>query len=358
MTEHQSYLVDAASSSSRLEAPESNQQFAADCAGRSIRDENRTAILFRHSGWEADRCRMAESFARTRQPNARTEAFHACGYHAYVLQNADDPDHYRVAGSCCRDRFCLPCAHERSAIIAGNVTELLGDREIRFLTLTIKTDDEPLTESLDKLYDAFQALRRRQFWKRHVTGGVAFMELKYSHKGHRWHPHLHCLIEGTWLDKKRLQSLWYEITGDSWIVDIRRPANNNTVAAYVTKYASKPFNTSFTRTPVLLDEAVMAMKGRKLCITFGRWRGKLLTAVPSDGVWIQVGPLSDIIQRAANGHAGCCAIMASLTDRDLTSIYERAPPGKPTSSSLPPPDTQCDWFGAWQADGTYKYRND
>lgn len=354
MTEHEAYLHDVAVISSRLEAPESNRTVREYRAGRSILGEVRLGVCFRHSGWQDDRKRVAEALARTDQPEHRTEAFSDCGQEAYVLRNVDDPSQYRIVGSGCRDRFCLPCATERSYVIANNVIDLIAHKEIRFLTLTIKTDSEPLTESLDKLYRSFQALRRRAIWTRNVFGGVAFLELKRSTKSHRWHPHLHCLIEGRWIEQRKLSSVWHTITGDSFVVDIRRPASNDTVARYVTKYASKPFNNSFVRQPPLLDEAILAMRGRKLCITFGRWRGKLLTATPREGTWQHVGSLERIITKAASGNIEARAIMEALTNADLTPIYERAPPWDEPDRTPKLTDRQLDWLGIWGRDGTFR----
>lgn len=342
--------------SSRLDSPEVESQRRECTAGRAIDSESRTPVLFRHSGWTRTRKLVAEALARTEQSTARRDEFESCGLFAFVLRSLDDPDKYRIAGSCCRDRFCIPCATERSCIIASNVIEIIGDREVRFLTLTIKTHAEPLVDQLDKLYRSFQALRRRRIWTQNVHGGVAFLELKWSDSGERWHPHLHCLIEGTWIDKKRLQTTWREITGDSFVVDIRRPKTASSVTRYVTKYASKPMNTTFCNRPNLLDEAILALAGRKLCVTFGRWRGKLLTATPAEGSWERIGSLEHFISFAADGNVEAIAILAALTDRDLTDLLARAPPIMRTEVLTPQADRQQDFFGTWRADGTFTYR--
>lgn len=342
--------------SSFLEAPESKAQHAIDTAGLLVCNEARTSVLFRHSGWFGDRKRIAEALARTDQPTARQEAYRDCGDQAFVLRNVEDPSRYRVAGSCCKDRFCLPCATERSTLIAANVVDLAAGKELRFLTLTIKTNDEPLTDQLDKLYRSFQALRRRAVWTKAVTGGAAFLELKRSSKSDRWHPHLHCLLEGRWIDRKELVRAWYEITTDSFILDIRPIHNTEHAARYVTKYASKPFNASYVRRPDLLDEAIVALKGRKLAVTFGNWRGLLMTARPPDGTWELVAPLHSIIQRAAAGNIECRAIMECLTDRDLAPIYERAPPIEPIPLKPRLTASQLNFFGTWDANGSFVFR--
>lgn len=357
MVDHHPYL-DRVYYSSPVQALERESQAKQNRAGRSISSPAFLSVDFRHSGWKGDRERVMRSFVRTHQKLSRMDEFRTCGSHAYVLQNADDPSDYRLAGSACHDRFCVPCATERSYVIAGNVNRIIADREVRFLTLTIKTDDMPLADALDKLYKSFQALRRRAFWTKAVTGGVAFCEIKWIKATSRWHPHLHCLIEGTWIDQKEIKHAWHAITGDSFIVDIRMPGSSTAVARYVAKYASKPLNTSFSRDDELLDEAILAMAGRKLAITFGRWRGELLTQTKTEGTWINLGSLESMIAAAASGPGRARDIIESLTDRDLSDLYERAPPWKPMRARPPANDGQATFFGVWLANGSYRYRYD
>lgn len=342
---------------SRLEALETDWQDDIARAGRRIHIERRGAVLFRHSGWTRNRSLIAIALHRTRQTLSRRTLFQDCGSQAWVLKSIEPPIEYRIAGSSCRDRFCVPCATERSCVITGNVLDLIRGRQIRFLTITIKTTNEPLATSLDKLYDSFQRLRRRKLWLNGVDGGVAFLENKWSDTGNRWHPHLHCLIEGRYIDKSQLQRAWLEITGDSWIVDIRRPPNNEGVTRYVTKYAGKPFNNTFLNRPRLLDEAILAMAGRKLALTFGRWRGMLLTATPDLGCWEPIASLQSVLDRAAHGNADCNRILRYLTNRDLADIFARSPPPDPQPEQKPNPPVQLDWFAVWQHDGTFQYPN-
>lgn len=238
--------------------------------------------------------------------------------------------------------------------MTGNVLDLLRGKEIRFLTLTIKTGTEPLAESLDKLYTAFQKLRRRAIWTRGVDGGVAFLENKWSQSAQRWHPHLHCLLEGRYIDKSRLAHAWFEVTGDSFIIDIRRPPNNESVARYVTKYAGKPFNNSFLNRPALLDEAILALRGRKLALTFGRWRGLKLTAVADDGSWEHVSSLESMLERAGSGDLEALDILKRITNRNLEGILPRSPPSRPVVAPRLMTETQLSWLGTWRTDGTFR----
>lgn len=338
-----------------LEAPENDPQTATMGTGRSILYDDTAAVAFRHSGWRPDRARIGSAFDRTRQTAARCDEFRNCGSNAYVIRSVDDPNRYRIAGSCCRDRFCLPCATERSFVIAGNVVELIHDKQVRFLTLTINTHQLGLGEAIDKLTKSFQALRRRVFWGKAVTGGVAFLELRWSQTRQRWHPHLHCLIEGGYLPQKQISTAWREITVDSWIVDIRRPPCVESVARYITKYASKPFDSSYLRFPERLDEAIVALKGRKLAVTFGTWRGVTLTATPDEGAWEHVATLETVLYEASTGDPTAIGILAAITDRDLRPIFLLCPARPPPRPEPVAADVQIDFFGAWQSNGSYRY---
>lgn len=341
-----------------LDAPETESRQLPPHVTHRIDPPDSLSVDFRHSGWQRNRTRIFEAFYRTNQPDARLSQFAFCGAHAYVLQNVEDPSRYRIAGSACHDRFCLPCANERSRAIAASVLEIAANKQLRFLTLTVKSADEPLSEVLDKLYGAFQSFRRRKLWRTKVDGGCAFLEIKRSCQNTRWHPHLHILIEGRYFPYQKLKAAWYAITGDSFIIDIRLVRDSRQASYYVTKYAAKPLHKSYLDDPLRLDEAILALHGRKLVLTFGNWRGITLSVRPIDGAWVQIGTLESFIQRASSGSPGERQILATLTNKDLTTLYQRAPPLPPTGPQRPYPPTQITFFGVWNKDGTWRDPDD
>lgn len=360
---------------SSLDAPERDSPKPADVHGRTsggtptlaeippaaiarfesgcLSDSPSLASTFRHSGWANRRRKVYEALCRTGQTFPRRTEFAGCGNHAYVLRSTTEPITYRVAGSSCHDRFCLPCAAERSNAIKLNVLERIGINPVRFLTLTIKSAQEPLTELLDKLYSSFQSLRRRTLWTKAVTGGVAFLEVKWSARAQRWHPHFHVLIQGRYLPQKPLAIAWLDITGDSHVVDIRAVRDLTHTAYYVTKYASKPLDNSFLDLPDQLDEAILALKGRKLCLTFGTWRGVLLARTIAEGAWENIGPLEDFIFNAAHGDPAALETLAFITNRDLTDLYSRAPPLAPAPTPQQPIETQLSFHGTWTRSSSF-----
>jgi hypothetical protein len=289
--------------------------------------------VFRHSGWADHRRLVYQALIRTNQSVSRISGFAECGHGAYVLQSPEPPVRYRVAGSACHDRFCNPCATERSRVIAQNVIDRIGHTRVRFITLTLRHGDEPLAELLTRLTSCFRVLQRTALWKQGVTGGVGFVEVKWNTDSESWHPHLHLLVEGRFIEKSRLQETWLAVTGDSYVVDIRLPGGHTAVARYVTKYASKPLSTTFLYNKDRLHEAIRALKGRRLCTTFGGWRGVLLVDKVDEEAWINVGPLSDWIERAHRGDASACEVLQQIDANKTAACLELTPPPQPR----PPP---------------------
>lgn len=173
----------------------------------------------------------------------------------------------------------------RTATVRTNLLAFLDGRESRFLTLTRRHSDRPLSDQLDDLYKCFRRLRQRTLWKERVRGGCAMLELEYNHVSKRWHPHLHVLIEGDYIPQAQLSKTWLDVTGDSHVVDIRKVKNDFGAANYLTKYLTKALPTHILRTVHLLQEAVPALKGRRFLLTFGTWTPAKLTTEPSDDQW-------------------------------------------------------------------------
>lgn len=288
-------------------------------------EQMRLEINFRHSGWVRTRQLVANALHRTHVPLSRCSAFRYCGTDSWIERSIDDPTQYRIRCNRCHDRFCLPCGQERSRVIAHNVHERLDAKHARFVTLTLKSSGESLADLLDLLYTSFAKLRRTRLWSQTQVGGVAFLEIKWSEPTGRWHPHLHILTEGKYLAKQALSDAWKKATGGSFIVDVRKIHSADRAVAYVVKYASKPSDPSILRMPDRLDEAIVALKGRMLCLTFGTWRGVKLTDVPDTGTWTPIAPLSQLIRQARSGNPAARAILSHLPGTALPD-QARSPP--------------------------------
>lgn len=256
---------------------------------------------FRHSGWALDRRRVYDALLRCHEPNRRCAAFADCGSAAWGHWCEGEPV---ITCNHCRDRLCQPCQVARRArLVEAIMFAMAGaDSRVRFLTFTLKHNNTPLTAQLDRLYLAFRTLRRTSLWRKAVAGGAFFLEVKVGDDG-LYHPHLHVLAEGGFIDQRELSAAWHGITGDSFMVHITAVNDPMKRAAYVTKYATKPADSTVIRDPAKLDEFLVAIKGRRLYQPFGTWRA-LLPADDEDEpkrVLVSLGSIYTICARAAAG---------------------------------------------------------
>lgn len=267
-----------------------------------LQSATREETIFRHSGWLPRRQKVWDAMIRTHQSQNKLAAFRECGASLW-LEAANDGSDIRLRCNQCHNRFCIPCATSRAMALNVNLAKVLADKQTRFMTLTLRHSNTPLKDQIDRLYRSFATFRRRHDFQEHVRGGAAFLEIKLSERDGLWHVHLHCIIEGKWWDQREVSAGWHAVTGDSSIVDIRPVKSGEDAARYVTKYVTKPADSSVFAVPDKLDEFMTAIKGRRLCLTFGSWRGIKLEEKPeptSEG-WNAIGSVGSLYINAKAG---------------------------------------------------------
>lgn len=288
---------------------------------------------FRHSGWLAPRTRIWEAMDCPEITERRRAAFATCGSAAWIVRHPDHPERLSVVSCHCHDRFCVPCASEKGALVANNVLRHSKAARIRFITLTIRHVDQPLSDQLDFLIASFRRLRASKLWQIRTTGGVSFLEVKLAEDGHHWHPHLHILQEGRYVPHRALSDEWRKITRTSFVVHIKEPKGRRDVIHYVTKYASKPLGMALTLHADKLREAMLEMRSRRLMTTFGSWRGFRLTERPDSVDWLIVAPLSDVMLRGMAGEPWALALLLKLRGNSsclkLLKLSDRPPRSPP-----------------------------
>ena len=275
-------------------------------------DTTDPAILFRHSGWKRHRRLVRAALVDLETPPRPLERFDTCGSDPWIVVDESDSTRLAIHSNHCHSRWCTPCSRERAARIVGNLRVKLNDGEIRLLTLTIKHNTRPLPEQIDRIYDAFRKLRRAPFWIESVDGGCAVLELKHSHTTGLWHVHLHCLLDGTWIDAKDLKAEWWRITGDSFVVDIRECNTAERASHYVTKYVTKPVPNCVINKPEQLREMMSAIARRRLVLTWGSWRGVRLSEPLDATVWKSIASLADVYKRKQAGNLDAYTLLAHL----------------------------------------------
>lgn len=276
-----------------------------------------SVLAFRHSGWARDRERIWKALHAVGAPTARLERFRDCGSNAFVLTTREEHPRFRVGSNTCRDRFCLACQGDRSRRLLANLKAKLPDAQLRFITLTIRSRDEPLTQQLDFLWHSFTRLRQQRYWSSKVAGGVAFCEVTYSADRRQWHPHLHVIVTGKYLAQDVLVRCWSAATNGSFIVDIRQINQEHDAASYVAKYLTKSLGATVIRNPDVLAEALIAFHGRKMFATFGSFRSLRLLDSPEPGDWYTLCTLEELICQAKQKNAFAQQVLDTLARRQV-----------------------------------------
>lgn len=289
---------------------------------------------FRHSGWMRRRKRVYAAMAKVTDSKARLRRFAECGAQAWVEYQRNstfdvtypktqsgrppvpefrtEPARIRVRANHCRDRFCIPCAAARGRLVSNALMDLLGNEPARFITLTVRHHDAPLTEQIDRLYKCYKRLRQRKLWTRHVYAAAATLEVKRSKDEKHWHPHLHVLAKGRYVPHADLKAEWHQITGDSYIVDIRMIKQREKAVSYLTKYVSKPGVHQYDRDPEAMIEAMQSLKGRRMILLTGDWRNLKVPPPDQTDQWHHVSSLSHLLKQAMEGDANARFILAQL----------------------------------------------
>jgi hypothetical protein len=145
------------------------------------------------------------------------------------------------------------------------------------VTLTVKDGDD-LKERFNHLHKA-----QRELWMRKhrgrvasplagVEGAVWSYEVKRGSGSKSWHPHLHMIaLAESMPDQAALSAEWHNITGDSFIVDVRPISQEDPASGFVEvfKYAVKFSD----QPPADTVHAWVTLAGKRLLASSGCFRG-------------------------------------------------------------------------------------
>ena len=226
----------------------------------------------------------------------RIGQFRQCRSNAWFVRHKTTHE-VRVASSRCNLRWCPLCIKTKRFIMQASIIPWVkAAQKPKFITLTLKHSKEPLPAQIDRLYKSFKLLRGRKLWKDRIKGGLWFFQVKWSAKSDSWHPHLHVICEGRYVNNRNLQSTWLDITGDSMVVDIRAVKDPKKTAEYVSRYATAPANMDDLSDAEAV-EVFDAMAGRRVCGTFGT--GKAIQLVPKKCPAPMIGKKSAVFGRSS-----------------------------------------------------------
>ena len=217
-----------------------------------------------------------------------------------------------AASFCMKHLLCPLCAIRRGAKALGAYLDRFeaikhANARLRpfLVTLTVK-DGPDLRERFKHLHKS-----QRELWMRKhrgrgsvldgVEGAVWSYEVKRGQGSGLWHPHLHMIaLAEVMPDADRLSRDWHEITGDSFIVDVRPISQDDPASGFVEvfKYAVKFSD----QEPADTVHAWETLAGKRLLGSAGCFRGVEipddLTDDPGDYLGL---PYVDLLYRYLSG---------------------------------------------------------
>lgn len=270
---------------------------------------------FRHSHWTARRAKITAHLASCGASMFSMERWTECGSDC-MIEHSEKADKHRVKANYCKSRHCEPCSRARANVLAANLQEKLtaaANGKFRFVTLTLRHTKTPLLNQIKKLYASFKTLRKQAYWKQSQRGGAFMLEVKWSARSREWHPHLHVITDGSWMDKRDLSREWLKVTGDSTSVDVRALDDAKHAAHYLVKYVTKGTSSEVWDDKEAAQEWITATRGIRVCSTFGNWRGmKLSKPTIKYDDWVKVCRLDNLIQRVQAGEQHAMQILLLL----------------------------------------------
>ncbi len=232
----------------------------------------------------------------------KAERISACGQSGWIMQHVTDVQTYRLACRRCGNRLCPTCCRRRGRKVQEQAEACLKARHVarpRLMTLTLANEDR-LGPAVRRIWRCMKRLKQRAIWRKNVKGSLIAIEIKHSETG--WHPHIHILYEGNFIDQAKLSKQWHQITGNSFIVDVR--AADPGAIRYVTKYLTKPIDYSvMSGTSETAEEFITATAEKNLFTFTGAWRKVKLDPFKFDhSQWRQVMSLAELVQSCRAGN--------------------------------------------------------
>lgn len=273
--------------------------------------------------------------------NSHVQALEGCRTYASLRRESATGD-LKVFGDSCRDRWCPMCAGQKMAYAKDQCEIYLRSlKKPRFLTLTLRHNESDLKTQISYLQESFARLRSRAYWKKNVTGGIWFLQVKRGKNSGLWHPHFHILLDGNYMERGKLSQLWDLVTYGSPIIDIQQISDIDDAAKYVARYVSRPAWLSDMPEDDRV-EVIEALFRKRLSGTFGT--GKTVTLTPpkieSDDNWEYIGHYDDIAQRAEYSETAKAIMVAYNTYQPLSEkVFEDFTGHAPGDLSVfePPP---------------------
>jgi hypothetical protein len=174
----------------------------------------------------------------------------------------------------CKKLFCPDCAPERAARLShqteAKIREAMKATSGRLCLLTLTSRNTPtLSAGLLKLKKDFAKFKRRKDYRQRIKGYFGGFEYTFNPQSKDFNVHLHLIVlRGAFWNQAEISDAWREVTGDSFVVDIREIRNIHKGAKELCKYICKPSDL-LTMPDAKLREVMMMKSGTRMFVSGG-----------------------------------------------------------------------------------------
>lgn len=249
-----------------------------------------------------------------------------CGQYL-IFRNYQDSQVSRLIGACsCKQHLlCAFCASRRGVRMSMAYKERVEAfksqseaHDLLFLTFTVQNGPN-LSKRFYHLKNSMQKLTQRRNFERagrgthkseftKLSGGVFAYEFKRGANSNEWHPHIHMLAlipSGQRVDAQRLKDEWFEITGDSKVINVQLCTNDQAyleVFAYALKFSEMSHADRWF--------AFNELKGERLISSFGCLRSVDVPDLVEDDILSTDEPFVDVLYRwlPTRGYSGAITL--------------------------------------------------
>lgn len=175
----------------------------------------------------------------------------------FICPSCGETYNFRIG---CHSRICPTCNRDKSLKLIKkyrSIDNYLVDAY--FVTLTVvNVKSDKLKDSVSKMRNSIHKLCNRAPYRRWFSGGLYAIEFTYNVERDDFNLHAHMCIDSC-IDLARCDFLgyassdpskvraglkqdWFEITGDSYIVDWQKTRHPKSAISYCLKYVTKTVN--------------------------------------------------------------------------------------------------------------------
>jgi len=138
----------------------------------------------------------------------------------------------------CKGRTCAECRSREFFRLGEQYRQALKSVQWpNFLTIAPKNVENLTQDYLRLFHAAVKKVLRRKYWRESIRGGVVFSET--TNIGNGWHPHMHGLVDASWIDPVALANELTEVLGRSVKVHVKRWRSGEDVIRYCLGYLKK-----------------------------------------------------------------------------------------------------------------------